>query len=163
MGIGVKKSAKSCKKFGLNKKFYKVYHRCHINKVMMTAFTAFAFEDCIENGGGAVKLGIFRAQSFKVAEREVRESVRQADGSMKQTGSVKRNKDDLYLVDCAVTGSSDGTSKDPKCALQRIFEHCIFPAVRKLAEVGGRYEVYTPVCQGDGAGSHVEAEFLNFI
>lgn len=84
---------------------------------MLTAFSAFAFVDTIENGGEAVKLGLFRAQSYKVAEKQVRESVRQADGSMRQTGPVKRKKDDLYLVDCAVTGSSEGTASDPKCSL----------------------------------------------
>jgi len=52
------------------------YHKNHINKVMMTAFTAFAFEDTLENGGDAIK-----------------------------------------LVDCAVTGSKDGTAKDPQCSL----------------------------------------------
>ena len=113
----------------------------------MTAFTAFAFEDCIENGGEAIKLGMFRAQSFKVAEKEVREGVRQEDGTMRMTGPIKRKRDDLYLVDCAVTGSSDGTAKDPKCSLQRVFEHCIFPAVQKLVVAGGKYEGYKVVCR----------------
>ena len=84
---------------------------------MLTAFSGFTFEDSMENSGEAVKLGIFRAQSYKVAEKLVRESVRQADGSMRQTGPVKRKRDDLYLVDCAVMGVSEGTSKDPKCSL----------------------------------------------
>ena len=59
----------------------------------------------------------------------MREGVRQEDGSIRMTGPVKRKKDDMHLVDCAVTGSSDGTAKDPKCSLQRIFEHCIFASV----------------------------------
>ena len=117
-GLVVRRYAKSCAKLGLTKKYFKAYHRNHINKVMMTAFTGLAFEDNIENGGEAIKLGLFRAQSYKVAEKEVREGVRQADGTMRMTGPVKRRRDDLYLVDCAVTGSSDGTSKDPKCSLQ---------------------------------------------
>ena len=58
---------------------FKAYHKNHINKVMMTAFTAFAFEDLIENGGRAIKLGVFRAQPYKVAEKVVRESMRQED------------------------------------------------------------------------------------
>ena len=106
---------------------------------------------------------MFRAQSYKVAEKTVRESVRQEDGTMRQTWSIKRKKDDLYLVDVAVTGSSDGTAKDPKCSLQRIFEYSIFPAVKKLVGEGGMYEGYKPVCTGDGAGPHVEAAFLSFI
>ena len=38
----------------------------------------------------------------------MRESVRQADGSIRQTGSVKRRRDDLYLVGCCVTGRGRG-------------------------------------------------------
>ena len=106
---------------------------------MLTAFTAFAFDDNFENGGEAVKLGIFRAQSYKVAQRDVRESVRQADGSVRMTGPIKRKKGDLYLTDCAVTGSNDGTAADPKCCLQRIFAFHVFPAVRKLVGPGGKY------------------------
>ena len=117
-GLVMRCYSRKCDELGLNNKFFKAYHRNHINKVMLTAFTGFAFEDSIENGGRAVKLGVFRAQSFKVAEKMVRESVRQPDGSMKQTGPVKRKKGDLYLVDCAVTGTSEGTAKDPKCCLK---------------------------------------------
>jgi len=93
--------------------------------------------DSIKNGKEAVKLGIFRAQSYKVAEKEVREPARQVDGSSKQTGPIKRIRDNLYLIDCAVTGRNGGTSRSPKCSLQRIFEHNIFPAVRKLVGRGG--------------------------
>ena len=130
---------------------------------MMTAFTAFAFDDSIENGGEAIRLGMFREQTFKVADKEVREGVRQEDDTIKYNGAIKRKRDDLYLVDCAVTGSNDGTAKDPKCSLQRIFENCIYPVVNKLVGVGGKYERYKVVCQGDGAGPHVEAQFLTFI
>ena len=130
---------------------------------MMTAFVFFAFEDSIENGGEVVKIGMFRAQSFKVVEKTVREGVRQEDGSVRMTGEIKRKRDDVYLVDCAVTDSSNGTAKDPKCSIQRIFEHSIFPDVRKLVGPGGIYEGYKPMCQGDGAGPHVEATFLTYI
>ena len=136
---------KAVKNWGY-KKYYKAYRRNHINKVMMTAFTAFAFDDSIENGGEAIRLGMFREQTFKVADKEVREGVRQEDGTIKYNGAVKRKRDDLYLVDCAVTGSNDGTAKDPKCFLQRIFEHCIYHAVNKLVGAGGKYEGYKVVC-----------------
>ena len=81
-GLVVRRYAKSCAKLGLHKNIHKAYHRKHINKVMMTAFTTFAFDDSIENGSEAVMLGMFQAQSFKVAKREVREGVRQEDGSI---------------------------------------------------------------------------------
>jgi len=66
-------------------------------------------------------------------------------------------------VDCAVTGSSDGTSKDPKFSLQRVFEHNIFPVVAKLIAPGGKYEGYQPIGTGDCAGPHVEQKFLDFL
>ena len=34
----------------------------------MTAFTTFTFEDSIQNGGEAIKIGIFQAQLLKVAK-----------------------------------------------------------------------------------------------
>ena len=76
---------------------------------------------------------------------------------------VKNKKDGLYLVDCVVTGSSDGTSKDPKCSLQRTFEQYIFTLVQKLVGEGGKYKGYKVVCQEDGVGPHFEAVFLDFI
>ena len=42
---------------------------------MLTAFTDFTFEDSIENGRIALKLGVFHAQSFNVTEKMVRESM----------------------------------------------------------------------------------------
>ena len=81
-GLVVRRYAKSWPNLGLLNKYYKSYHCNHISKAMITTFTAFAFEDNIVNGGEAVKLGIFRAQSYKVTEREIREEVRQPDGSM---------------------------------------------------------------------------------
>ena len=99
-------------------KAYKAYHKNHINKVIMTAFTTYAFMDSTENGGEVVKLGMLQAQSFKVAERTVREGVRQEDGTIKMTGPIKQKRDNLYLVDCAVAGSSNGSAKDPKYSLQ---------------------------------------------
>ena len=82
---------------------------------------------------------------------------------MRYNGPVKRRRDELYLVDCAVTGSSAGTAKDPKCSLQRIFEYNIFPVMRSLVAPEGNYAGYQPVFQGDGAGPHVEKAFLDFM
>ena len=100
---------------------------------------------------------------FKVAQKMVRESVRQPDGLMRQTGPVKRKKGGLYLVDCAVTGSSEGITKDPKYCLKNILKYAIFPEVRRLVSVGGKVEGCLPVWQGDSTGPHVEANLLTFL
>jgi hypothetical protein len=130
---------------------------------MGIAFMALAFEDTIENGGEAIKLGFFRAQSYKVAKKLVRQSVRQPDGSLKQEGPIVRKKGDKYLVDCAVTGSDPGTSDKPKFPLIDVFRHYVFPKVDMLVGSGGKYEGYTPIFQGDNAGPHQEEEYLKYV
>jgi hypothetical protein len=114
---------------------------------MGVAFTAMAFEDTLENGGEAMKLGFFRAQQYKVADRAV----------------AGRKRDDLYLVDCAVTGTTLGTPDDPKFPLKPLFERHIFPKVEGLVAPGGAYEGYTPVFQGDNAGPHEQAGFISYV
>ena len=45
-----------------------LYNKCHINKVMaVVAFTAYAFDSNVENGGNDVKLGLYRVQAARVA------------------------------------------------------------------------------------------------
>ena len=86
--------------------------------------------------------GLFRAQAHKIARQMVREAVRQADGRIKYCGPVVRKKDDLYLVDCAVTGCSHGTLDNPKFPLKALFENKIFPDVEALVGPGGKFEGY---------------------
>jgi len=58
-----------------------------------------------------------------------------------------------------VTGSKCGTSDDPEFALLNYFMHLIFPCVKDLVKVGGRYEGYLPIFQGDNAGPHKDAKY----
>ena len=148
---------------GIERTNLKAYHKSHINKTMTVAFTAYAFKDRIDNGGDGIKLGFFRAQSYKVAKRAVRQNVRQSDGSLRAIGPIIRKKGDLYLVDCAVTGDNMGTPEDPKFSLKALFEKTIFPSIGKLVERGGKYEGYKVIIQGDNAGPHQEQKYLDFV
>ena len=85
--------------------------------------------------------------------------VRQADGKMRATGPILRRKGDLYLVDCCVTGGTDGTSTDPKFSLARLFRSGIRPKVKELVSVGRKFEGYTPIFQADSAGPHIKQHF----
>ena len=105
----------------------------------------------------------FRAQSYKVAKRMVRQRVRQRGGSFRATGEIIRQKDDLFLVDYAVTGSDEGTSDNPKVSLKQLFETTIFPDVEKLVGPGGKYEGYKVIFQGDNAGPHREQAYLTLL
>jgi hypothetical protein len=162
-GLVIRRGAKCCKELGIEQNCFSAYHKSHINKVMAIAFTAFAFEDCIENGGNAEKIAFIRAQGPKVAAKVQRACVRQADGRRKYCGDVIRNKGDIYDVDCAVTGSNVGTTDNPKCPLLPIFYDTVFPRVEKLVGPGGKYEGYTPVFQGDNAGPHQDAKYVKGV
>jgi hypothetical protein len=39
---------------------YYIYHRCHIDKVMVVAVTGYVFDGAVENGGDGLKLGMWR-------------------------------------------------------------------------------------------------------
>ena len=56
-----------CEILGLEKTHSYLYHEHHINKVMAVAFTAYAFDSNVENGGNGVKLGLYRVQAARVA------------------------------------------------------------------------------------------------
>ena len=61
------------------------------------------YEDGVENGGVAHKIAFVRAISAKISQKRVWKKNR------KDSGEIVREKDDVYYVDCAVTGSNDGT------------------------------------------------------
>jgi hypothetical protein len=148
----------------LGKRELYAYHKSHINKVMAVAFTAYAFDGHIENGGHGIKLGFFRTQKCKIAAKQVRESrIDEATGGRKFDGKVVREKGAPYFVDCNVTGSDEGTASSPKFALMGLFKGTIFPMVSKLVGPGGRYEGYIPVFQGDNAGPHQDATFKRCV
>ena len=129
------------------------YHRCHISKTMGIAFVAFAFKDTIENGGIAMKLGLHRAQSAKIAQRLTRN----------KKGEILREKGQPYLVDCCVTGSDSGTAKNPKYPLLKLFQSCIFPQIENLTKEGSQFFGYKVVIQGDNAGPHSDRTFYKYV
>jgi Transposase len=156
-------NAKMCEVLGIEKTHTYLYHKCHINKVMAVAFTAYAFNSTVENGGHGVKLGLYRVQAARVAQRDVRESRLDENGNRRYDGDIIRMKGDAYLIDCNVTGSDDGTSNNPKFSLLALFRDQVFPKIGELVGPGGAYEGYLPVFQGDNAGPHVDGTFHTFV
>ena len=170
-GLVLRAYAKSCEELGIEKKDYATFHRNHINKVMAIAFVGAVFTDTLENGCEVVKLPMVRAQAYKIAERAQYEAVRTADGrvtypSKNPNGSDKkplRKKGQPYPVDCCVTGSKEGTKKDPKCPLLLVFKHVIFPAIEERVSPGKEYDDCHVVIQGDQAGPHEDASFSRYV
>ena len=99
--------------------------------VMAVAFTAYAFDGNPENGGDGIKIGLYRVQGARIAQRSVRESSRDEDGNLKYDGDIVRMKGDAYLVDCNVTGSDEGTSDNPKFSLLALLRDHVFHKVNE--------------------------------
>ena len=66
-------------------------------------------------------------------------------------------------MDCAVTGSDEGSPDNPKFSLKLFFEKQIFPQIAKLVGPGGRFAGYKVIFQGDNAGPHQDNTFLKFV
>jgi hypothetical protein len=142
---------------------FRAYHKNHLQKVMGVAVTGYAYENHMDNGGVGLKLGFYRCQSAKIAQRQQRASTRDADGNLKYDGEVIRRAGDVYWVDCTVTGSDPGTSSDPKFPLKKLFNEHVFPRLDQLVGPGGRFQGYTVIIQGDQAGPHEEDEFVWYM
>ena len=170
-GLVLRAFAKACEEIGVKKRDYAAFHRSHINKVMAIAFVAAVFDGSLESGCEVVKLPLVRAQAPKIAERAQYEAVSQPDGSIRcpntnPDGTPKeplRRKGESFLVDCCVTGSNEGTKKDPKCSLLLVFKETIFPAILNLVGPGKQYEDCHVIIQGDQAGPHEDGTFTQFV
>ena len=160
-GFVARCNAKRCAVLGLDENIYFAYHKNHINKVMLIAFVAYAFDGEFENGGDGIKLGLFRCQAAKIAKKQVRESRRTEDGRIVYDGDIIREKGEVFWVDTNVTGSDEGTSDNPKFSLKTLFEEQIIPIIERL--IREEYPGYIPVIQGDNAGPHQDKTFLDFI
>ena len=129
---------------------------------MVIAVTGYVFSESIESGGDGLKIGLIRVQAAKIAQKTVKESTRDEQGNIRYNGVVKRQAGDCYLVETTVTGSSCGTSSDPKFSLLACFKTSIFPKIERITGPGGAYEGYLPVIQGDNAGPHQDGEFMQW-
>jgi hypothetical protein len=152
-GLVARRTAKAVPELDLAKTDLHVYHKSHIEKVMGTAVTGYAFEDCMDNGGIGIKLGFYRAQCTKRAKKLVR---KYNSKTGKYDGDVVRKKGDLYTVDTTITGTDQGSMSYPKWPLKRMFEKSIIPMLKELTQGRrAKFKGYTVVIQGDNAGPHV--------
>ena len=122
-----------------------LYLKCHINKVMAVAFTAFVFDSSVENGGYVVKIGLYQVQAARVAQRDIQESRLDENGNCRYDGDIVWMIGNAYLIDCNVSGSDEGTSNNPKVSLFALFRDQVFPEIAHLVGLGGAYKGYLPV------------------
>ena len=156
-------TAKNCELLGLEKTHTYLYHKCHTDKVMCVAFTAYGYDSSFKNGGKGVKLGFYCMQGARVAKKQVKQRSHDENGSIHFDGEIIREKGDAYLIDCNVTGSDEETSDHSKFSLMSLFRDHVFPKVLELVIKGSDFEDYLPVFQGDNASPHIDATYHNFV
>ncbi|KAG7356055.1 hypothetical protein IV203_000741 [Nitzschia inconspicua] len=151
-------NAKMAEKVGLDKVQAFLHHKSHINKVMCVSFTGYAFEGNMENGGHGLKLSFYRCNAAKIAKKQVWQSRRDEHGNLRYDGEIKRKKGDCYMVDCVVTGSDQGTShRQPKVFI----EIHIWGTNFSIGAVASERQLRRT--QGDNAGPHIDAEYINYV
>jgi hypothetical protein len=129
---------------------------------MVIAGTGYAFEEHIKNCGYGLKIMMHRVQGARIAKKCVRAGRKSQLGQQVYDGKVIREKGDVYIIDCNVTGSDAGMSDKPKFSLKDFFEHSFSPRLCELVGPDGKYEAYITIIQGDNAGPHQDKTLINF-
>ena len=111
---------------------------------MAIASTAFApFDNDMERGGLAFKLSLDRVGGYQIAGRTTykREYLKKGEKKKgkknyhypQREDNISRKKGDRYWVPMEITGSSEGTAKDPKFSLLNWFKTKEIPRLEDIA------------------------------
>jgi hypothetical protein len=128
---------------------------------MAVASTAFApFDNDMTKGGRAFKVSLDRVGGYRPAKRTTYKRKYREDGSIhypKRDDNISRKKGEMYWVPMEVTGSNEGTLKDPKFSLLDWFQKKEIPRLegvaREVYALTGKKSIIR--YQMDGAGPHV--------
>ena len=128
-----RRNNKICEAPGLHHPMNFCQHKCHIPKIMVVAFTGYAYGGNIEeDGGDGLMLGLYRCMAGRMAQKNQRAGRKDDEGRQRYDGELIREKGRPYMVDATVKGVSSGTSTNPSFSLREIFEHQIIPLLEKL-------------------------------
>ena len=165
------KSRTNCKvltSIGLEPSDYRAHHKSHVGKEMYIVVTAYILRDQndITRGGTAVPISCVRVGKMVRAKKNSYKRVYAPDGSYsypKIDSNLLRKKGEMYLKNCELTGSSEGTEQHPKVSLLSVYKEQIIPdleekIVNRLS-MGGTRKVII-VKQEDGAGLHQDGTYL---
>lgn len=163
------RSRRNCKvltSIGLEGNDYYAHHKSHIGKIMYVVVTAFVpVDNDLRKGGKAIPVACVRVGKMKFADRDSYERVYNEDGSHFYPAYIEnrlRVAGNEYFEGYELTGSSDGTEKDPKVSLLRLYKDQIIPQIeQKVVERfsdNGRVKVCI-VKQEDGAGLHTDTTY----
>ena len=113
-------------------------HKSHIGKEMYVAMTGYQLNgNDITKGGREFPISVARVGRRVKATKDSYKRVYKDNGTYhypKIAGNKLRSKGEYYFKSCEITGSSEGTEKDPKLSLISIHRDTIIPDMERLAE-----------------------------
>ena len=165
--IRSKSNQKIVTAFGMEPDDSYVHHRNHIDKCMYVVVTACVLnENNFEMGGTAVPISCIRVGKYERAKKDTYKRVYKRSGGFhypKILANLLRSKGQLYFRSVELRGSKEGTRKQPKESLLRLYKEFIIPAIeKKICEKysdNGKIKIII-VKQEDGAGVHTDKTYV---
>ena len=163
-----RKHGKILTSIGLDKNHVYDRNKNKIYKEMYVVATAFIphFNNDITKGGRAVPIACVRCGDLEMAEKDSFKRVTDDNGKITYPRIAEnqlRYEGKKYFKPKELTGSSEGSLKDPKTSLLKIYKETIIPALENkivpMLSNNGKTKVVI-VKQEDNAGTHMDAEYL---
>ena len=117
-------------------------------------------------GGGSIPIACIRCGDLVEAPKDSFQRVYLDDGTFKYLHideNQLRVEGKLYFKNCDLTGSSEGTTKDPKCSLLEFYKEKIIPALEEkvLEQLSDNGKVKVVIVkQENNAGLHNDKTYL---
>ena len=148
------------------------HHTSHMHKVLgITTSSFLRVDNDIKIGERTVKVRMDRARRMVASKEDSYKRVYADDGKSCTYPKIAENrlrvKGQLYFQNMDITGSKEGTEKEPKMALLPYHLEILFPRLeemaRELGEEGEEGVEIIPYYQMDGAGSRQCKKLLTMI
>ena len=164
--VRARSNCKVLESIGLESNDYYSQHKNHIGKELYIVATAFVLNNNdITAGGKAIPIACVRVGKKVKATKDSFKRVYKEDGSFhypKILSNQLRRKDEMYFTSIELTGSSEGTSEEPKVSLLKQYQDIIIPAIEEKVVERFNEEGNVKVCivkQEDGAGLHTDKTY----
>lgn len=168
--VRARTNVKELTSIGLEDNYSYVHHKNNTGKTMYIVVTAYVLTNGndITKGGKAIPIACIRCGRMVKAQKDSYKRVYNDDDHTYTYPRIEENKlkskgeESFQNVD--LTGCSEGTTKDPKCSLLKIYKEQIIKAleekvVKRFNQDGKRQVVI--VKQEDSAGLHNNATYCD--
>ena len=164
--IRTRTNCKVLTSIGLDGHDYYAHHKSYLGKIMYVVVTAFVpYNNDFTKGGRVIPIACIRVGKMVEAEKDAYKRVYKEDGTYHYPPipeNLIRRRGEEYFKSLDITGSNEGTAKNPKCSLLKLYKEEIIPALEEkvvdaLNENGTRQ-----ICiikQEDSAGPHQDSTY----